>query len=303
MRLNYSILFILILFFFAAPCLASSGGVGTYAMDFEKLGRGSVKAEAIGEAVTALKELSSMGLNPASISNLEHIEFQLQYLAYFQDISYKGLMGVFPTPYGNVGIDVGVMNMGSQQRTVFSNRSGEGLGHFSNVGYQTLIAYGVQHDRLGMGVGCKYVSEILDDYHADSVGLDVGLDYEVEDNVWLGVAVNNITLKKAEYNGAAANLAKSFRIGVHHAFVLFGNKARMMADYVWPDDDKAYCGVGVDFGVSDFLSLRGGYSTYGDITDLSFGVGLLLENVTVDFSYKPSREFGQSYRVGFGWKL
>ena len=131
------ILILAILFGYVGVLFASTDKVGTMAMDFIKL-ESSVKGEALGNAITAGSEIDAISLNPASIARIKKIEFNFQYLYYYQDISYKSLRLAMPTAFGSLGLSAGLIDLGVQQRTTFLDREGSSGDTFSNNGYQII---------------------------------------------------------------------------------------------------------------------------------------------------------------------
>ncbi|MFT5171770.1 MAG: long-subunit fatty acid transport protein [Candidatus Marinamargulisbacteria bacterium] len=283
-----------------ASIYAGEGDVGTTAMDFMKLGH-SVKSEAVGNALTAGTSLDALTLNPASIASAKQISVSFQYLSHVQEISYKNINAVVPSEFGNFAVDVGIIDLGQQTRTTHVNTTGAGT--FSNVGFQILGAYANSWEGLKVGVGMKYVSQTLDTTRARAIGVDAGVHYSFSEALALGASVQNMTLEKAKYVQAEGNLPQTVRVGLIYDMLIMDNPMRLFYDAIVPNDDAAAFGFGAEYKVNDFLNVRSGYETYGDLGKFSMGLGLSLNNVLVDFTYKPMALFGQNYRVGIGLNL
>jgi hypothetical protein len=296
------LLIALVWVFCVSSIFASSEKIGTTAMDFMKL-ESSVKGEALGNAITAGSEISAIGVNPASIARIERTEFNMQYLYYYQDISYKSLRVAVPTELGSFGFSAGLIDLGIQERTTFLDRDGSSSDTFRNHGYQLIGAYAHNFGDIDAGISFRYLSETLDSNSGKAVGLDLGLQAILSDDLTLGVAWNGMTLSKAKYIEEDAELAESVRIGLRYMAGVVDKNLAFNFDLVSPEDGDIYYGVGVEYLVNSMLYLRGGYSSYSELSDVSLGVGLVLGDILIDFTYKPSKLFGQSYRVGFGMKL
>jgi hypothetical protein len=284
----------------ASVCLGAVQDVGTTALDFSKLNT-SVKADSMGNAMTAGTELAAMTLNPASLASLKTAEINVQQLGYIQDISYQLLHSAFPTAMGTFGIEAGIVDLGRQTRTL--EGSGASLGTFQNRGYQMKIAYGQKSGDWSYGGGVQYISQTLDTKTSAGMGLDLGVLYTVNPQLSFGAAANNISLVRPTYVTDTAIIPFSVRVGVQSKLSLWDRPLTLFSDIVSPQDDGVYCGAGMDINLSGPLSFRLGYSNYGKADTVVMGLGFQFESVSIDFAYKPTKDLGQSYRLGFGMKL
>ncbi len=297
-------LVLLLLILSQSVAFSASSDVGTTAMDFSKLSS-SVKAESVGNAMTAGTELAAMTINPASLATLSRTEINMQQLGYIQDVSYQMVHTGLPTPFGNFGLEAGIIDLGKQSRTINTNDPsiGSEIGTFENRGYQLKLAYGVRSGDVDFGVGVKYISQTLDSNTATAMGVDAGVLYALNSSLSLGFAVNNISLTRPVYIADTAILPFLIRAGLQSKSQFLDRPVTLYADVVSPQDDEVYYGAGVDIALSDPLSFRAGYTTYGGIANLGMGLGFQFDTFSIDFAYKPTKDLGQSYRLGFGMKL
>jgi len=280
---------------------AGSNDVGSSAMDFIQLNH-SVKAEAVGNSLTAGTELSAMSLNPASIATLGHIEVQVHNLTYVEGITYTNLSILFPFMGGNAAINAGYMDFGSQARTTVSQPGGVGENFDANA-YQVALSWAHSFQNLSLGTSVKYLSQTLDDIDGTAVGLDVGLRYVLSSELAFGLSATNITLDKAKFDKESFDLPQTYRLGFMYKTALSSYPLVLSSDLALPAVGDLYVGAGVSYQIASLLDLRVGYSTYSDLSGFSLGVGLMLDSSSIDFTYKPHRHFGQSYRIGYGLKL
>jgi long-subunit fatty acid transport protein len=281
---------------------ANTDSIGTTAMDFLKISR-SVKAESVGDALTASLESTALNINPASIARISQIEINFFSLNYVEDIKYHNIFMVMPTSLGNLGMEAGYIDLGGQTRTTFTNKTGSNADMFGNNGYQVMGVYANSVADFNFGFGLKYVAQTLDTVKTNAFSLDLGLNYQLFSNLTLGTAINNITLKKAATGSEEAELTKTLRFGLGYDTQLWENMLNITCDIVVPNDDEMYIGVGGEYAINNYLKLRLGYLSYAKLAHFSGGLGLNLDNISIDFSYKPYKDFGASYRIGFGLKL
>lgn len=293
---------ILLLSLFVVPAHLSAKGEGTHAMDFMKLSH-SVKSESLGFSGAAAADSAAFTLNPASVAYSDGAEMHVQAMQYFEGVHYLNVKAVLPTLFGTIALDTGLLDYGTQVRTTMTDRAGLSGQTLNNQGWQTTLGYALQIDKWSIGGNMKYVSEKLDDYTATAMAADAGVRYNLMPSLAVGAAITNIPLQDARFITQSASLERSVRGGLAYVTAIWGNTLLVMTDIIVPDADAPYWGVGAEWTWQELIQFRGGYTTQSDIGNVSFGVGLKIENSMIDFSYKPSPEFGQSYRIGFGLKL
>lgn len=286
-----------------AHSYGSSNAIGTTAMDFTKLGI-SVKSAAIGEALVAGMGLAAEPLNPASIAGIDQIAVDVQYISYFADMGYKSVSAAIPTPLGSFGLRLGLMDYGTQTRTTYLDRSGEGNESISNSAYNINGTYAIAvKSNWSMGFGLSYSEQTLDQVKGHSLGASIGTRYEITSNLSTGFSIANMTLQRAKYDADEALLPQTARWGILYETQMMDSPLNLAADMALPNDDAAFYGMGCEYTLAKILHLRLGYSSYSQFGNLSCGLGLDMGCTVLDFAYKPSELMGQSYRIGFGIRL
>jgi len=272
--------------------------VGTNAFDFTKLSH-SARSEAVANALTAGKGLSAMSINPAALSYQNNVELYVQQFQGLGDTTFQSVFAALPTEWGTIGVDFGMAQLGTMERTTLSNRSDTGLS-FSDSGYRVGIGYAKLMGNLGFGSKINYYQETLDNQKAQGAGLDLGISYKLNEHLHLGSSLTQITLKKIKYIDTEALLPTTFRLGLSYKTELMNNALLLGLDWASPQDSAGVWNTGAEYILNPFLTARMGYSTYSDQAQWTMGLGLNIEKISVDFMYKPSRDFGQSYLVSFG---
>lgn len=281
---------------------ASNENTGTAAMDFLRLGY-SVSSVALGNSAVAKSGLSAMMMNPASLASLKETRLEAQFLQYIEGVSYTNMYGAYRTSFGVFGVNAGYIDFGSSLRTTLTDKVGEFGGVFSNQGYQVLGAYALQVKRVDLGASVRYASLTLDNQTADTVGMDLGAQYQVNDRLRAGASVTNITLKEQKFIVQSSQLPLTYQAGLEYSFLFYQNPVSIYSLMGIPQDDHAYYALGADLLMNDRLHLRGGYTTFGDAFRPSIGIGLDVSPFTFDFSYVPTQDLGETYRFGVGLDL
>ena len=177
------------------------------------------------------------------------------------------------------------------------------MGDFTSNGHLVHLGYGLPIGRINMGSSIRYIKQKLDSETSSAISASLGTQFKIDKTLQAGMSLNNITLKKAKYIKDSAELPREFRVGLFYEGVIFERKLGVGFDFVKANDTDYTVAFGTELNIHQVVSLRLGYNTYSDINAFSMGVGINISKILIDFTYKPSELFGQSYRVGFGYKI
>lgn len=228
----------------------------------------------------------------------------------------------FGRPLGNIGAVAAGFNyldMGSQMGVDEDNNE---TGEFNSYMFSVSAGYGVRIARtLGVGVGVKYFRDnlapdqtiqdgVIGGGSGDSFGVDFGALWKIPQlRSMLGVSVANLGPDITHVDAAQSDPMPR-KVSVGTAVSVYNGEfggVLMVADllvplYKWKDNDyevglefdqKEY-GAGFEVNYDYSLFLRLGYKSakYGDIQDLTYGMGLDLEKwlgraFIFDFAWVP----------------
>ncbi len=313
--------------------LEANSKAGTYAYSFLKIPAGA-KAPSMGGAHAALShDAYGVYYNPAGISQIEGSEITGSYNNYLADIQGGFVSYVFDwSNRGKLGMSVNYLNHGSTPRT---DEIGNDLGEFGGgdiaialtfarrwVGEADESAYQADDSGtdsfpgwsgLGFGVSTKFIYESIDDYSSDGIALDLGLIYALKDQrTRLGFSATNLGFQlKGLSSGHKDPIPGIVRLGIAHR--LKAAPFTVAVDGVQPFDNDIHVAAGVNFTQFQPVELRAGYSTLGEdyktgsdsdnFGGLTFGFGLKLKQVTLDYAFLPFADLGTSHRIALssGW--
>ena len=160
--------------------------VGTRGANFLEIGVGA-RGLALAGAYTALAEgVTALYWNPAGIAEIEApaAAFSLANLYEDADITHTFAGGVMPVgTNGAFGLGLTQLSSGDIDRTTELFPDG-GDPTFGNTFSYTATAAGLYYgrrltDRLGIGVGLKFVTEGIDNAKATYMGVDIGTKFRV----------------------------------------------------------------------------------------------------------------------------
>jgi type IX secretion system protein PorV len=228
-------------------------------------------------------------------------------------------------PLGNigaVGVSFNYLDMGSQMGVDEDNNE---TGEFASYMFSVSAGYGVRVARtLGVGVAIKYFrddlapdqstqDQVAGGGSGDSFGVDFGALWKIPQlRSMVGLSIANLGPDITHVDAAQSDpmprkatigTAVSLYSGELGGILLVGDL--LVPLYKWEDNDyviglefdqKEY-GGGMEFNYDYSLFLRFGYKSakYGDIQDLTYGMGLDLEKwlgkaFVFDFAWVPQAE-------------
>ena len=281
----------------------SSGNlVGTGAMDFINLVTSS-KSDSLGGTGVAAGSFDAFYLNSAALNHIETPYLNYQYLDYFENITFKQISYLKPFSFGNIAFGYSLIDYGSFNRTTLADKDGITSGLVSNESSLIQLVYSKKIASVGFGMGVKQAFERLDDYHSNQLSFDVGFQYQYSENVLFGSSLNNVALNSVKYIQNSSQSASQFRLGFQSRPILLTKNIVLSVDFIHSKLAGWAYAVGIDSKFHEYLQFRLGYQTLQDITAFSFGFGLNLNPLIIDFSYKFDDEFSDVYRLGFGLEL
>ncbi|HMT13000.1 MAG TPA: type IX secretion system membrane protein PorP/SprF, partial [Ignavibacteria bacterium] len=174
-----------------------------------------------------------------------------------------------------------------------------------------------QSDKLSYGVNLKVISRSIDDGSAWGIGFDVGAIYNVTPKFRIGANLQDITTTLLAWNTGrkelitpTAKLGGSYDIPFFKTgritpavgfYVRFENRKVAPLASVWPG--CFYIDAGLEYGFKDLFALRVGYN---DVKQLTFGAGVKLPKLNLDYSFAKfdgNDQLGNTHRISVMFTL
>lgn len=308
-----SVLFVLCL---AAAGPAFASGPGTSAANFLKIPVGARETSLGGAFTAATDNANAVFYNPAGLSLLESGEVSYSYNNYLSGVSQQWLSAAFPSGKGAFGFGANYLSVRAfDSYDGADNRTG-------SVSAYDLAAYAGYGSRLETGsdlvpflrygAAVKYISEGLDTRRSSGYGFDAGLLFHTSSrNLRFGLGVENLAASRLAFIRSGARPPLKLKSGVSYALRSPGGAlgALFSLDVNYPEDGPRYLSAGVENTIYGALSLRAGYSSFGDVSNgLTFGLGLGLprrggRDIRLDYSYGVSYDLGNIHKFGLAWKF
>ncbi|MDX1586367.1 MAG: PorV/PorQ family protein [Balneolaceae bacterium] len=290
---------------------------------FELLTTGpNTEALALGEATTAyLLGASNLYTNPANLAFEPGSGFTADYTLWIGGLTNTHAAVNFKKEKSAVAFGLLASEAGDFE---LRSRPGPSQGSFS-VSYLSLSGgYAYRIRNIAIGASIQYLREELYIYNASGYALSAGLSsHWLNRRLYLSAALQNVG-RMDELNTESTRLPSLARAGVQA--VLFEISAgdngfpidvSLLSDLIIPIDgnppsdetnaleqEKAYLNIGMSVTAADIITLRGGYKTGETTRPLSFGTGIILNNVMANYAIVPFETgFGTVHSIGIGYSF
>ncbi|MBN1824531.1 MAG: PorV/PorQ family protein [Endomicrobiales bacterium] len=283
-------------------------------MNFLKIEAGA-KAAGTGGAFSAVADdASAVWWNPAGLAQQRIKQASFMHLSWFEDINYQFASYVHPLErYGTLGVGVSYLSVGGIDSY---DNNGALLG--SKVAASDIAAifsYSRNIKKVEAGASLKYLSENLADESASSIALDAGAIYRVRTGYASGIVGRQLRIalgvqnvgQGVKYLEKEDPLPQNLRLGFAQDF--FGESATLSLDFNQPNDDKYYVCTGIDYRITDWVSLRGGYRYKSERPDddvqpgFTCGMGVGNDYISVDYAFVPYGDLGLTHRIGASYRF
>lgn len=288
-------LLILALCMVAMPALLASAG--TASGNFLKIpifSRGS----SLGGAWVAVAEgTGALYYNPAGIGKNTTGEISLSHSELYQDMRLDNVSIVYPLRNGS-GVGLGVTYLGYGSINGY-DVAGRPTGSVS--AYSLLLSVAYSHrisDVLSAGVVAKPIFERLGGFTAQTITFDLGVIAELG-QLSLGAQLANWG-GSLKYIQERINLPTTFRVGAAYRTPGANSAISVAAE---KDNEGSYTlASGLEYRYNANLVFRCGYGSaltkdHNASDGVSLGVGLDIEPVTVDYSFRPSGKLDGIHQV------
>lgn len=181
---------------------------------------------------------------------------------------------------------------------------GQSVGTFSPRDLALAAGFSTSAAAIRMGLTAKLIhSKII---HSDTVySADAGLSLETSDQRTRGSLVVKNIAEKIKYIDKNTDIQSVISIGVRHQW----SSALLTVEQNFPRDGAPATAIGVETRIANSggvgMDLRGGFNQ-GQARDkeglagFSFGLGLQLANLQLDYAWTPLGELDQSHTLSLG---
>lgn len=287
---------------FLVPTLVA--GTGASSGDFLQISTYS-RGMAMGGAWVAVADgTGALYYNPAGVGRNGSGELSVSHSELLQDLKLENVSIAYPLRNGS-GLGLGVNYLGYGSIAGY-DVSGNATGDVN--AYSLLLAVGFSqrvNGNLSLGVVIKPLFERLGGYSASTITADIGMIADFG-QFSIGAQLANWG-GSIKFENDRVGLPTSFRAGI--AYRTLGSNSVISLGGSRDGEGLYAISSGIEYHYNGSLILRTGYRSTmqngGNATDgVSFGVGLNVKPVGIDYSYRPSgtldgvHQLTASYRFG-----
>jgi len=270
--------------------------------DFLRQTNGARQA-GMGETFAALSgDPNALSYNVAGISDLRQGELSSTYTLNRFDNQNMNLIVGLPVGSGAVAVDISAL-LGTVME--INNLDGSSETVVSQKDFLVTAGYGLQIMRdASIGLSLKvYSSTLVEEYQAVAFGGDLGILCQ---NIGfqgfnIGAALQNLGTS-IKYVEASDPMPTTLRIGVAYAPQKIGSHGiKTGVDVMLPNDGDPAEHLGLEYAWRDLLFGRIGCQLEESAATLTFGGGVRLDGIRLDYAFVKTDLGGDLHRLELGY--
>ena len=289
------------------------------------------RAAAMGQAMTSLSENSlALFYNPASMGKMKQfVDGTASQNSWFADIQHNAFsIAISPANgrYGVIGATLKNVDYGEIQGTVVAEND-QGY-HDTEIFTPTAITAGIGYakslnDKFSVGGQASIVaqelgksivpegedSSIVKNNVANGVSFDFGTLYKTGfKSLAFGMSVRNFS-NELKYEDEGFQLPLTFTMGISmNLFDLIDENINsqsllLAVDAVHYRSHPEQINIGVEYALKDMFFLRCGFRSNEELQTMSYGFGINLVGLNIDYAYTPYGVFDSIQRFTIGFSI
>lgn len=325
---------IILLLILASSNLFSQGSGNKYAGEFLAIGVGGRPLGMGGAYVSMVNDVTAGYWNPGALGRISFPQFALMHDERFGNlVNYD--YGAVAIPWGtNASLGLSVIRLGvddvpnTKDALIDLNNNGyfdngdrldySKIRFFNAADWAFIATYSkAANEKLSYGVNLKVISRSIDDGSAWGIGFDIGALYSVTPKFRVGVNLQDVTTTLLAWNtGRNELITPTAKVGSSYDIpflktsritptvdfdVRFENRKFSSLAAVGPVSFDMH--TGLEYGFKDLFALRVGYN---DVKQLTFGAGVKLPKLNIDYSFAKfdgSDQLGNTHRISVMFTL
>ena len=325
----------LIGFMFTAQFYSQSGispndieRAGQSGWQFLKI-NGDSRQAALGNAFTAISsgDANSVFGNPASLSDIENVDVQINVLKWIADINYQSFAaGYNLDDYGVIAVSLAMLDYGAIPDTINAPSSNGGTApfltgkNFSANDFAVGFTYSKKiTENLSVGGTIRYMEQHIAELSMNNWSLDIGtLYYTGFRSLRIAITARNFGPDSRfggwseEYQTESdyVRMPLDFRAGLAMDFFDDPGNPHLLTAIVegtHPNDGKEKFHFGLSYSFDKMFFLRAGYKLNYDVQRFTFGAGIKYPigstTGTINYAYVDFGELTQVHTFSLGFSF
>ena len=272
----------------------------------------STRATALGGAGVALVgDAASLFANPAGLATVRRVALEAGYERYIGGAALSVAAMAIRFGHFNWGLGAQTLDYGSEPEIIPDSSTGGRRGTptgalFSAVDVLAATSVVYRHGLLAFGASAKYARQAIGGAASDTWAGDVGMALAVFDIMAFGMAVRNLG---GDF-GTGARLPRRAAVGLTLNYTDPQGTFRLLTtgEVQWGEGTTWILGAegGIVTGGLAGVGLVGRVGLAkrpADVTasPVSFGAGVVVGRLQVDYAYRGFESLGTTHRVGLRW--
>ncbi|KAF0150339.1 MAG: hypothetical protein FD143_2633 [Ignavibacteria bacterium] len=288
------------------------------AYKFLRLDTSPRAAAVAGSFVANNDDPNVMFYNPAGINLLQGTPISFSFLKHLEDINSASLAA--SKDFEDIGKLSAAIQYISYGSFVKADERGNNLGSFSAGDIALTIGYGNELDEnFYYGANVKLIYSKIDEVSSTAAAIDLGLHYAFPETNWnFGFSVLNLGAQVSSYFDTKEGLPLDVRFGLSKQLENLPFKFFLSVNKMNQDQEKflnrfSQVTFGGEFRLGQSLRLRFGYdnekrkelkvSSTGGLAGFNLGVGFIVKNYNIDYSFSSLGYIGAMHRFGISTNL
>ena len=274
-----------------------SGDVGTTVLPLLKIGPGP-RAAAMGEGFIGLSDdATACYWNPAGLAQVNNFESFLSHQEWFYGFRDEYISFALPVGKGGLGLGAAYSRADGVENWTANNNPGD---TFATQSGFIALSYG--HEIANFFLLGATVKGIYDNLRVTTgTGFcgDLGFIFRLGERLNIGLAGQNLGMG-VQYGDETHPLPMQLKLGL----CTKPNHFNIVTDFTLPFDNTPYGNFGIEWNIKNIFAFRAGYRSgpqdlfsLGWQNGVSFGCGIFLGKVSVDYAYVPYGNLGNTHRL------
>ena len=324
--MRYIIQILIIIFFINTVYADESTAVtkvATSAANWLKIETGVRGIGMGGSQVASGRGMTGVHYNPASITFIKGSEVFYSKSSYLAEISHNTIAyGTRLSASDYFGLHLFYLNSGAMDVTTEAKPDGTGE-TFTVINLSLRLTYARQlTDRLRVGGSLKYIREQIFTARMQSFVFDLGSNFDTGIyGMILGMSISNfgpevqfhgeglevVVSDTTARDGKLAKITKkfsvplTFRLGLQKDILgneESANHLTVSMDAINPIDYTMYYSIGIEYSWAKLAFIRAGSRLSHDTAGISFGGGIKLRGIMVDYAYVDYGILTETHQFG-----
>ena len=310
------------------------GSGNKYAGEFLAIGVGGRPLGMGGAYVSLVNDVTAGYWNPGALAMLNYPQFSLMHDERFGNlVNYD--YGSVAIPWGvNASLGLSIIRLGvddvpnTKNALIDLNNNGyfdngdrldySKISFFNAADWAFIATYSKrQSDKFSYGVNLKVISRSIDDGSAWGIGFDIGAIYSISPKFRIGANLQDVTTTLLAWNtGRKELITPTAKVGSSYDIEVFKtSRVTPALDFDVRFENRRFASLvsagpvsfdmhaGLEYGFKDLFALRVGYN---DVKQLTFGAGVKLPKLNLDYSFAKfdaDDQLGNTHRISVMFTL